>query len=211
MACEECHRVCGYRSREASLRVNGSYHWRGRSGRFYLAELLLAKGYTVHGVIRRASTFNAHRIDQLYRDSHEEGTRFFLHHGDLSNSSRMLALLEKTAPDEIYHLAAQSHVRVSFEEREFTGDVTGLGTVRLLEAIRMTGLHCRFYQASSSEMFGSFPPPQMRTPHSIRARRMVSLSCTYTGSPATIGRRMGSTLSTEFYSTTNLPAGEKRL
>lgn len=126
----------------------------------YLAELLLAKGYTVHGVIRRASTFNTHRIDHLYRDPHEESTRLFLHHADLSSSLRMPALLEKIAPDEVYHLAAQSHVRVSFEEPEFTGDVTGLGTVRLLEAIRMTGLPCRFYQASSSEMFGSFPPPQ---------------------------------------------------
>lgn len=123
----------------------------------YLAELLLARGYTVHGVVRRASTFNTHRIDHLYRDPHDAQTRFFLHHGDLSDASRMLALLEKTTPDEVYHLAAQSHVRVSFEEPAFTGDVTGMGTVRLLEAIRLTGLECRFYQASSSEMFGSFP------------------------------------------------------
>jgi GDPmannose 4,6-dehydratase len=126
----------------------------------YLAELLLAKGYTVHGVVRRTSTFNTHRIDHLYRDPHDAGTRFFLHHGDLSDAARMLALLDATVPDEVYHLAAQSHVRVSFEEPVFTGEVTGMGAVLLLEAIRLTGLKCRFYHASSSEMFGSSPPPQ---------------------------------------------------
>ncbi|MFF5211184.1 GDP-mannose 4,6-dehydratase [Streptosporangium sp. NPDC000396] len=126
----------------------------------YLAELLLAKGYVVHGVVRRTSTFNTHRIDHLYRDPHDTDTRFFLHHGDLSDASRMLALVEKTAPDEVYHLAAQSHVRVSFEEPAFTGEVTGMGAMRMLEAIRLTGLECRFYHASSSEMFGSSAPPQ---------------------------------------------------
>ncbi|GAA5021544.1 GDP-mannose 4,6-dehydratase [Actinopolymorpha pittospori] len=126
----------------------------------YLAELLLDRGYTVHGLVRRASTFNTHRIDHLYSDPHHSDTRFFLHHADLSDASRLLELLQTTAPDEVYHLAAQSHVRVSFEEPTFTGDITGMGTARLLEAIRLTGAECRFYQASSSEMFGSSTPPQ---------------------------------------------------
>lgn len=126
----------------------------------YLAELLLEKGYEVHGVIRRGSTFTTLRIDHLYTDPHEEGARFFLHYGDLTDGSRLVTLLQKIQPDEVYHLAAQSHVRVSFDEPEFTGDTTGIGTTRLLEAIRMIGLDCRFYQASSSEMFGATPPPQ---------------------------------------------------
>ncbi|MGC9536754.1 GDP-mannose 4,6-dehydratase [Streptomyces sp. UG1] len=126
----------------------------------YLAELLLEKGYRVHGVIRRASTFNTQRIDHLYRDPHDPGARLFLHYGDLTDGSRLASLLEQVQPDEVYHLAAQSHVRVSFDEPEFTGDTTGLGTTRLLEAIRSTRLPCRFYQASSSEMFGAAPPPQ---------------------------------------------------
>ncbi|GGN56148.1 GDP-mannose 4,6-dehydratase [Streptomyces albiflavescens] len=126
----------------------------------YLAELLLAKGYTVHGLIRRSSAFNTQRIDHLYRDPHDTGARLVLHYGDLADGSRLTTLLERLQPCEVYHLAAQSHVRVSFDEPEFTGSTTGLGTVRLLEAIRMTGLPCRFYQASSSEMFGMSPPPQ---------------------------------------------------
>ena len=126
----------------------------------YLAELLLSKGYEVHGLIRRASSFNTGRIDHLYQDPHEQGTRLTLHYADLSDSSRLVTLLAAIAPDEVYHLAAQSHVRVSFDEPEYTGDTTGLGTIRLLEAIRMTGLSTRFYQASSSEMFGASPPPQ---------------------------------------------------
>jgi GDPmannose 4,6-dehydratase len=126
----------------------------------YLAELLLDKGYEVHGLIRRASTFNTSRVDHLYTDPHEDGARFFLHYGDLTDGSRLVTLLQQVQPDEVYHLAAQSHVRVSFDEPEFTGDTTGLGTTRLLEAIRMIGLDCRFYQASSSEMFGATPPPQ---------------------------------------------------
>ncbi|MEJ2862444.1 GDP-mannose 4,6-dehydratase [Actinomycetospora flava] len=125
----------------------------------YLAELLLAKGYRVHGLIRRASTFNTARIEHLYQDRHED-PQLFLHYGDLVDSSRLVTLLSKIAPDEVYHLGAQSHVRVSFDEPEFTGDTTGLGTIRLLEAIRMIGLDTRFYQASSSEMFGATPPPQ---------------------------------------------------
>jgi GDPmannose 4,6-dehydratase len=126
----------------------------------YLAELLLDKGYTVHGLIRRASTFNTHRIDHLYQDPHDQDARLFLHYGDLTDSSRLTTLLEKVGPDEVYHLGAQSHVRVSFDEPEYTGDVTGLGTTRILEAIRAAQVPARFYQASSSEMFGSTPPPQ---------------------------------------------------
>ncbi|MCU1688615.1 MAG: GDP-mannose 4,6-dehydratase [Jatrophihabitantaceae bacterium] len=126
----------------------------------YLAELLLNKGYTVHGLIRRASTFNTARIDHLYEDPHTKGAKLFLHYGDLTDGSRLVTLLSAIRPDEVYHLAAQSHVRVSFDEPEFTGMTTGLGTTRLLEAIRMVGLDCRFYQASSSEMFGASPPPQ---------------------------------------------------
>ncbi|MFF7977810.1 GDP-mannose 4,6-dehydratase [Streptomyces sp. NPDC007901] len=126
----------------------------------YLTELLLQKNYQVHGIVRRASTFNTQRIDHLYQDPHGTDVRLFTHYGDLSDGSRLAALLEQVQPDEIYHLAAQSHVRVSFDEPEFTGNTTGLGTVRLLEAVRITGLPCRFYQASSSEMFGAAPPPQ---------------------------------------------------
>lgn len=126
----------------------------------YLAELLLHKGYEVHGVIRRTSTFNTSRIDHLYVDPHTPGARLFLHYGDLLDATRMSTLLRKIAPDEVYHLAAQPHVRVSFDEPEYTAETTGVGTIRLLEAIRQLGLDCRFYQASSSEMFGSSPPPQ---------------------------------------------------
>ncbi len=121
---------------------------------------MLAKGYEVHGLIRRASTFNTKRIDHLYEDPHQTGKRLFLHYGDLTDGSRLVTLLASIQPDEVYHLAAQSHVRVSFDEPEYTGDTTGMGTTRLLEAIRMIGLDCRFYQASSSEMFGATPPPQ---------------------------------------------------
>lgn len=120
----------------------------------YLAELLLEKGYTVHGIIRRSSSFNTNRIDHLYKDPHNPATRLFLHYGDLSDSSNLNRLIEKIGPDEIYHLGAQSHVRVSFDTPEYTGDVTGLGTLRLLDAIRETGVAAKFYQASSSEMYG---------------------------------------------------------
>jgi len=126
----------------------------------YLAELLLSKGYEVHGLIRRSSTINTSRIDHVYQDPHESGARLFLHYGDLTDGSRLVTLLDQIRPDEVYNLAAQSHVRVSFDEPEYTGDTTGMGTIRLLEAIRMVGLQCRFYQASSSEMFGATPPPQ---------------------------------------------------
>ena len=126
----------------------------------YLAEQLLDKGYVVHGLIRRSSTFNTARIDHLYLDPHDPDARLFLHHGDLTDGSRLVTLLERVEPTEVYHLGAQSHVRVSFDEPEFTGDVTGLGTTRLLEALRVSKVPARFYQASSSEMFGATPPPQ---------------------------------------------------
>ncbi len=126
----------------------------------YLAEFLLAKGYEVHGLIRRASTFNTQRIDHLYLDPHDPKAKLFLHYGDLSDGSRLSSLLLELKPDEIYNLAAQSHVRVSFDEPEYTGDVTGLGTIRLLEAVRQSVPGAKFYQASSSEMFGASNPPQ---------------------------------------------------
>jgi len=126
----------------------------------YLAEFLLDKGYEVHGLIRRSSSFNTERIDHLYRDFHDPAARMYLHYGDLSVSGQLMDLLYDIKPDEIYHLGAQSHVRVSFDMPEYTGDVTGLGTLRLLEAIRKTGINAKFYQASSSEMFGAAPPPQ---------------------------------------------------
>ena len=120
----------------------------------YLAELLLDKGYEVHGIIRRASTFNTGRIDHLYKDPHINGVRLFLYYGDIADSTNLIKLLYRIQPDEVYHLAAQSHVRVSFDIPEYTADVTGLSTIRILEAIRETGVRSKFYQASSSEMFG---------------------------------------------------------
>jgi GDPmannose 4,6-dehydratase len=132
----------------------------------YLAELLLSKGYEVHGIIRRASTFNTSRIDHLYRDPHINGVKLFLHYGDLADSVQMVKLLYELQPDEIYNLGAQSHVRVSFDIPEYTGDVVGVGAVRILEAIREAGLveKCRYYQASSSEMFGKVQEvPQVET------------------------------------------------
>jgi len=126
----------------------------------YLAELLLSKGYEVHGIIRRASTFNTHRIDHIYKDSHKPDCHFYLHYGDLSDSTSLSQILKKVEPDEVYHLGAQSHVRTSFDIPEYTADVTGMGTIRLLEAIRKTEVETRFYQASSSEMFGTSKPPQ---------------------------------------------------
>jgi len=126
----------------------------------YLAEFLLAKGYMVHGLKRRASSFNTGRVDHIYEDLHQAGARFFLHYADLTDGGSLTKLLYEIQPDEVYNLAAQSHVKVSFEIPEYTADVTACGALRLLEAIRRTGLRCRFYQASSSEMFGSTPPPQ---------------------------------------------------
>ena len=126
----------------------------------YLAEFLLHKGYEVHGIIRRSSTFNTQRIDHIYLDPHTPGARLFLHYGDLSNSEQISNIIYNVKPEEVYHLGAQSHVRVSFDMPEYTGNVTGLGTTRILEAIRRSGNNIKFYQASSSEMFGASPPPQ---------------------------------------------------
>src|SRR5512139_387501 len=126
----------------------------------YLAEFLLSKSYEVHGLIRRASTFNTGRIDHIYSDPHMPDTHLFLHYGDLSDSGQLSNLIYNIQPQEVYHLAAQSHVRVSFDMPEYTGDSTGLGTTRLLEAIRRSGISARYYQASSSELYGASPPPQ---------------------------------------------------
>lgn len=126
----------------------------------YLAELLLSKGYEVHGVIRRTSTFNTHRIDHIYIDPHDTKPKLFLHYGDLSDPGLITDIVWNIKPDEIYHLGAQSHVRVSFDMPEFTGNITGLGTTRILEAVRRSGIKTKFYQASSSEMFGAANPPQ---------------------------------------------------
>ncbi len=130
----------------------------------YLAELLLDKGYEVHGIIRRASSFNTHRVDHLYQDRHENNVRFFLHYGDLTDSSNLNRLIEKINPAEIYNLGAQSHVQVSFEVPEYTAEVDGIGTLRLLDAIRETGVESRFYQASTSELYGKVvETPQSET------------------------------------------------
>ena len=126
----------------------------------YLAELLLSKGYEVHGLMRRASTFNTARVDHIYKDYHEAGVKLFLHYGDLSDSEQISNIIYNIEPNEVYHLGAQSHVRVSFDTPTYTGDVTALGTTRLLEVIRRSELPIKFYQASSSEMFGTAPPPQ---------------------------------------------------
>jgi len=126
----------------------------------YLAELLLTKGYEVHGMIRRSSTFNTSRIDHIYIDPHDPHAKLFLHYGDLSDSEQIANVMYNIRPDEVYHLGAQSHVRVSFETPEYTGNVTALGTTRLLEAVRRSNHGMKFYQASSSEMFGASPPPQ---------------------------------------------------
>ena len=133
----------------------------------YLARLLLAKGYEVHGIMRRASTFNTDRIDEIYQDPHESGNRFFLHYGDLTDGTGLRRILEKTTPSEVYNLGSQSHVRVSFDQPEYTADTVATGTLRLLEAVRDycagSGREIRFYQAGSSEMFGNTPPPQSET------------------------------------------------
>jgi len=126
----------------------------------YLAELLLGKGYEVHGIIRRSSSFNTERLDEIYEDPHVESRRLFLHYGDLTDASALVNLLRDIQPDEVYNLGAQSHVKVSFETPEYTGDVSGLGAMRLLEAVRASRLDTRVYQASTSELFGSAPPPQ---------------------------------------------------
>ncbi|GHG27596.1 GDP-mannose 4,6-dehydratase [Deinococcus indicus] len=150
----------------------------------YLTELLIAKGYEVHGIIRRASTFNTDRIDHLYHDPHQSDTCMFLHYGDLSDSSGLRMLIERIQPDEVYNLGAQSHVKVSYDQPEYTADIVGLGTLRLLEAIRdfmeRTGKQVRFYQASSSEMFGAAKPPQgLHTPFHPRSPYAVAKVYSY--------------------------------
>jgi GDPmannose 4,6-dehydratase len=147
----------------------------------YLADLLLYKGYEVHGVIRRSSSFNTDRIEHLYRDPHDPETRLFLHYGDLSDGSALSNLLAKVQPDEIYNLAAQSHVRVSFDVPEYTGDITGLGAVRLLEAVREVGIKPRFYQASSSELYGKVveTPQTEKTPFHPRSPYAVAKAYAY--------------------------------
>lgn len=147
----------------------------------YLAELLLDKGYEVHGVIRRSSSFNTGRIDHLYQDFHHDDTKLFLHYGDLSDSSNLSRLLEKINPDELYNLGAQSHVRVSFETPEYTGDITGLGTLRLLDAIKDTQIKTKFYQASSSELYGKVQeiPQTEKTPFYPRSPYAVAKLYSY--------------------------------
>jgi len=146
----------------------------------YLADLLLEKGYEVHGIIRRSSSFNTGRIEHLYRDPHDPDAKLFAHYGDLSDPVALTRLLYKLQPDEIYHLGAQSHVRVSFDIPEYTFDVTGTGTLRLLEAIRESEVEARFYQASSSEMFGASPPPQNEdTPFHPRSPYAVAKVAAY--------------------------------
>jgi GDPmannose 4,6-dehydratase len=146
----------------------------GQDG-LYLSELLLSKGYEVHGLIRRSSSFNTSRLDPIYRDPHEAGVRFRMHYGDLSDSGSLINLIRAIEPDEIYHLGAQSHVKVSFEVPEYTSDATALGTIRILEAVRASGVEARFYQAGSSEMFGQAPAPQdEKTPFHPRSPYGVS-------------------------------------
>ena len=146
-----------------------------------MAELLSSKGYEIHGLKRRSSSFNTDRVDHLYEDFHKSGAKFFLHYADLNDASSLAWRLADIRPDEIYNLGAQSHVKVSFEIPEYTSDSVAMGTVRLLEAIQRTGIRCKFYQASSSEMFGSTPAPQsevsrfhprspMPAPRSLRTR-----------------------------------------
>lgn len=146
----------------------------------YLAEFLLLKNYEVHAIIRRASTFNTSRIDHIYVDPHDPHARLFLHYGDLSDSEQTSNMVYNIRPDEVYHLGAQSHVRVSFDIPEYTGNVTALGTTRILEAIRKSGNNIRFYQASSSEMFGNTPPPQSEeSPFKPRSPYAVAKLCAY--------------------------------
>ena len=156
----------------------------------YLAELLLHKGYEVHGIIRRASTFNTRRIDHIYHDPHPNGgdVKLHLHYGDISVAETISNIIYNVRPDEIYNLAAQSHVRVSFDMPEYTGDVTGLGTIRILEAVRKSGYDERFYQASSSEMFGGAKPPQSETTPFEPRSPYAAPRCMPTGSRAIIVR-----------------------
>ena len=176
----------------------------------YLADLLLSKGYEVHGIIRRASTFNTARIDHLYQDSHVHGIRLFLHFGDLSDSVQLVKLLYELQPDEVYNLGAQSHVRVSFDIPEYTADITGVGTIRILEAIREAGVVPRFYQASSSEMYG-----KSRRSHRRRQRHSGPVVPTERPRSSPTGRRLTTvkvtacTPATGYFLTTKAPGGAK--
>src|SRR4030066_650374 len=160
----------------------------------YMAELLLSKGYEVHGLIRRASTFNTGRIEHIYVDPHDSSAKMFLHYGDLSDASQLTHIIYNIQPDEIYHFGAQSHVRLSFDMPEYTGDITGLGTTRILEAVRRSGIMTRFYQASSSEMFGAALPPQSedtpfypRSPYGAAKVYSYWMAGHYRGDASTIG------------------------
>lgn len=178
----------------------------------YLTELLLEKGYEVHGIKRRASSFNTERVDHIHQDLHGRHPKFHLHYGDLTDTSNLTRILREVQPDEVYNLGAMSHVAVSFESPEYTADVDAMGTLRLLEAIRFLGLEkkIRFYQASTSELYGLVQEiPRKRRRLSTRVRRMPSPNCTPTGSPLTIVNLTECTPVTAFCSTTNLRAAAK--
>ncbi len=178
----------------------------------YLAEFLLRKGYMVHGVKRRSSSFNTGRVDHLYHDPHESGVGFFMHYGDVTDTTNLVRIVQETQPCEIYNLAAQSHVQVSFETPEYTANADALGTLRLLEAIRILGLvDCvRFYQASTSELYGAVRKvPQRKQHRSIRARPTLRPSSTPTGSLSTIAKPTTCTPRTGFYSTTKVRHEER--
>ena len=180
----------------------------------YLAELLLGKGYEVHGIKRRASQLNTERIDHLYQDPHEDDVRLTLHYGDLVDSTNLIRIVQEVQPDEVYNLAAQSHVRVSFDTPEYTSDVDGLGTLRLLEAIRILGLEstCRFYQASSSELFGKVQEsPQSETTPFTPEAPTAWRSSTHSGLSKITASLTACTPATESCSTTRAPCEAKRL
>ena len=175
----------------------------------YLTELLLEKGYEVHGIIRRASSFNTGRIDHLYRDPHLDGVRLFLHYGDLTDSSNLSRLIEKIQPSEIYNLGAQSHVQVSFEVPEYTAETDAIGTLRLLDAIKETGVPARFYQASTSELYGKVQevPQSETTPFYPRRTRWQN--STASGSQRITGKRTIFTPAMGYCSTTSLRGGAR--
>ena len=178
----------------------------------YLAEFLLKKGYEVHGIKRRASSFNTARIDHLYQDPHVEARNFILHYGDMTDSSNLIRIVQQVQPDEIYNLAAQSHVAVSFEEPEYTANADGIGALRLLEAIRLLGLEkrTRFYQASTSELYGLVQEtPQKRPRPSTRAAPTRWPSSTPTGSRSTTARPTACTRATASSSTTRARAAAR--
>ena len=185
----------------------------------YLSELLLEKGYTVHGIIRRTSTFNTDRIDHLYTDPHDPAAKLLLHYGDLTDSMNLTRIIQECQPDEIYNLGAMSHVAVSFDTPEYVGNVDGLGTLRILEAVRILGLEkkTRIYQASTSELFGGMPENKnergftMKTPHYILVLLMELLKFTVFGLQKITVKRMICLLVTVFYSTTNLHVEGKLL